>query len=143
MQIEKRETELKLEQLDVLDKLYGDLFFAQQHQDVRKSGQPDVSLSGLHSTTWWEYKHATPRFSSPGIQENTCARLAARSFCRYIIYFETPCIFSTWIVHPLEVKDKRGIMNLIHPEWIFPGFAHDKVAEYMKRTHDDLVRTRR
>lgn len=135
-EIEKRENALKALCLRELDRQYGTLFFAMTLQDVRKSGYPDVVPSALGKTTWWEFKHATPRFSSPGIQNYTCRRLAQRSYCRYVIYHEDKDEQRTAIYHPNEIhKAVRGRLDGLTPEIEWRGFAHTEVAQFMYFAH--------
>lgn len=128
----KRENELKAKLVErTRIRLPG--FVLQLHQQVRGSGTPDLSLDGLARGSWWEVKHATPDFLSPGIQEVTCCRLAAANFCRYIIYFDDGHKKQTRIVHPVAVRDRVG--------WDYPietfcvGIDHEFVIDYMEKRH--------
>jgi hypothetical protein len=101
-----------------------------QHQEVRRIGVPDVSITGLSKTSWWEFKHGTPDFDSTGLQELTMLRLAGAGFARYIIYLEDKDGESKriLIVHPKEFKD-------LIPEASCVGFNHRWVAEYIRKIH--------
>jgi hypothetical protein len=110
-------------------------FLVFAHSDLRKYGIPDLSLSGHGRTTWWELKHATPRFATKEIQEVTCLRLARTSFCRYVIYHEYGDTKETLIVHPSAVYGRRGIVKQIAYEHSFAEFDHERVWEYMKSVH--------
>lgn len=137
--IEKREGELKGDCLDEIDTQLGRLFFALQLQDVRKSGHPDIALNGFDKTTWWEFKHATPRFRSPEIQAYTCQRLAQRSYCRYVIYTEYGgngrMDVRTAIYHPDEIRGCKGNLDGLMPEIEWRGLAHAHVANFMYLAH--------
>lgn len=110
-------------------------FVLQLHQQVRGSGTPDLSLDGLARSSWWELKHATPDFKSPGIQEVTCCRLAAASFCRYIIFFDNGHRKETQIVRPVDVRD-RSDFNSIRVEFGWAGFNYAAVADFMRKVHE-------
>lgn len=110
-------------------------FLVFAHSDLRKYGIPDLSISGHGRTTWWELKHATPRFATKEIQEITCLRLAHTSFCRYVIYVERGGRKQTLIVHPKEVFGKNGNVLGMPYEQCFEGFDHDQVTAYIKLIH--------
>lgn len=132
--IEKIEGELKSKQSDAIrDIMPG--FVLQLHQQIRGKGTPDMSLDGLARTSWWELKHGTPKFLSPGIQEVTCCRLAAASFCRYIIYFDNGHRKETQIVRPVDVRDRLDF-NSIRVEYSWPGFDFGAVAYFMRQIHE-------
>ena len=57
-----------------------------RHEDRYTHGIPDLSLSLAGRTTWWEVKYADPSVRTKGIQHHLCARLAAETYCRYIVY---------------------------------------------------------
>lgn len=134
--IEKREAELQASSLDALKELCGESFFAMTLQHVRKSGHPDAAISALQSTSWWEFKHATPRFKSPGIQEYTCVRLSHRSYCRYVIYFEEGAIRKTLIVRPEALAGCKGRVERIESiEHTFEGHDFAAVAVCIQQVH--------
>jgi len=82
--------------------------------------------------TTWEFKHATPDFDSPGLQELTCMRLAASGHCRYVIWQESRHGSGkrTLIVHPDKVHDK----SLVHEDACV-GFDHRWLVEYIRKAH--------
>lgn len=134
--IHKRENELKAQSVAEVERQFGTLFFALPLQDVRKSGHPDVTFSAFDKTTWWEYKHATPRFRSPGIQEHICQRLAHTSYCRYVIYFEDKhSMTRTAIYHPEDVAGCKGDLSCADPEIEWRGIAHAHVANFIYLAH--------
>lgn len=130
----KRENELKARQCEVIrERMPG--FVLQLHQQVRGSGTPDLSLDGLARTSWWEFKHATPDFKSPGIQEVTCCRLAAASFCRYVIFYDDGRRKETQIVKPTDVRDRLDFRS-IKVEFGWVGFKFEEVADFMRQVHE-------
>lgn len=134
--IPKRETPLKIALLRVIQQQAGQDFLPLLHQQVRGHGMPDMTLTGHKRTSWWEIKHATPDFVSPGIQEHTCALLAQNGFCRYIIYFETLTLQETWIVHPRYILGRHGkTAGLPTLEYVFNGHDHKGVLKYMLGVH--------
>lgn len=147
--------------IDEIKTQLGTRYFVQSHQDVRKSGFPDIALHGEGVCTSWEFKHATPRFSSPGIQEWTCRRIAKSSYCRYVIYVENfayedsmiadtlttrarssrtlqKSMKTTWIVNPDEIAGCDGRLEEITPDSILCGFDHIAVVRYMASVHRGL-----
>ena len=97
---------------------------------------PDRSITGNGKTTWWEFKHATPDFDSPGDQVLMCMRLAANGFCRYVIWWETSkgTDQKTMIVHPTTVFGLRSGEPLV-AEAFCEGFDHKWLTEYIKKIH--------
>ncbi len=147
MSVRKREDELKAALFVELRKL-PKTFELLPIQDVRKSGTPDFTLNGIDKTTWWEVKHATPNFSSPGIQEIMCSRLARTSFCRYIIYVDGRVWWPTKIhehdqftviVPPSHVFGHKGKLDwqdmLYRADHFVRGFNHEKIAALIAGVH--------
>lgn len=93
---------------------------------------PDRSITGGGRTTWWEFKHATPGFDSPGDQELMCMRLAVQGFCRYVIWWESSKGIGqrTMIVHPKMVADHSLI-----PEASCEGFDYKWLTNYIQTIH--------
>lgn len=132
----KRENELKYAYFVDFAYHTGNAFEVLHHQDVRKSGYPDVTVSGYHLTSWWEFKHATPRFVSPRNQEMMCERLAITSaLCRYVIFLETPTLIETRIYTPRSLAKCGGKLTGIEPLLSWPGFNFDALREYMVTFH--------
>lgn len=106
-------------------------FVALRHEDVRTCGIPDLSLTGLGRTTWWEFKHANPRFESQGVQELTMLRLAACGYARYVVWEEDANggAQRTLIVHPKK-------MQSLEPEDACGGFNMKFVARFMQAAHE-------
>jgi len=110
-------------------------FVALRHEDVRTCGIPDLSLTGLNKTTWWEFKYGHPDFSSHGIQELIMLRLAAAGFARYVLWMEVGNgVETTLIVHPKKLKDLEW-------EVAIPRFDHKAVVSYMKAVHERMIRS--
>lgn len=104
-------------------------YMAFRHEDVRSVGIPDISVTSHRFTSWWETKHATPDFYTFGLQELNCKRLAQVGFCRYIIWFETPEVCKTLIVHPKHLTD-------LTPEAEAVGHDHHFITEFMRSVHE-------
>lgn len=124
----KREAELKAKLMKELRSLLPG-YVHQRHEDRFSSGWPDISVSGNGKTSWWEVKHADPKWASKGIQELTCLRLAVTSFCcRYIFYHEREGVKRTLIVHPNNLRE-------LLPEAWCNGFNQRWLAEYIREVH--------
>jgi len=93
------------------------------------SGVPDIVVVGNHYTSWWEVKYADPDFTSKGIQELTCLRLAKHGFCRYIIYSKVDDNKEIYIVPPSEFAKWQQSVNRR------AGFDHNWVCDYIIRAH--------
>jgi hypothetical protein len=103
-----------------------------RHEDVRTAGIPDMSITWNNMTSWWEAKHATPRFASTGIQELTLSRLAANGFARYLIWYETAKTpKQTWIVHPINISEYASVQEVA-----FYGFNTEDLIEHIRRIHE-------
>ena len=135
--IPKRENEIKQAYWQRFHELYPpSAYFATHHQDVRKSGYPDDSLHGFGKSSFWEFKHATPNFSSPGVQELTCARIARHGFsCLYVLFFESASRRRTLIAHPRDVLSKNGKLEHVSTLDSFEGHDFDKLAAFMHAIH--------
>lgn len=140
--IPKDETGLKSKQVKAI-KLYLPTYLAIRHEDVRTCGTPDMSLSGNGKTSWWEFKHATPNFSTTGIQELTCSQLAIKSFCRYVFYYEdVQNTVRTYIIHPRAVINHKGNFSAVLANAILTdinwriGFDFKWITEQMRLAHE-------
>src|SRR5262245_42456713 len=76
--------------------------------EMSTAGAPDRSISGNRRTTMWEFKHGTPGFDSPGLQELLCMRLARAGHCRYVVWQERKKEAGTLIVHPDDIHNREG-----------------------------------
>lgn len=92
-------------------------------------GAPDRAVVGNGKTTYWEFKHGTPHFASPGNQELLCMRLNQEGFCRYVIWQEDR-----------DGKNRRTLIAL--PQHIMPqtelsceGFNHIWLVNQIRRVH--------
>lgn len=109
-----------------------------RHEDKFTSGIPDISITGFAKTSWFEVKHATPDFDSPGIQELTMLRLAAAGFhARYIIFTEDKNgdFKKTFIIHPKYIKlfsQKDGVAV----EASCLDFNNKFLLEYIRGVHE-------
>lgn len=130
----KRESELKSAFLHELKRsLPG--FEAIRHEDVRTSGTPDLSITGAGRTSWWEFKHCTPRWTGHELQELMCHRLAVAGYCRYVFWWESASGLGqrTMIVHPRTVRERTGWQ--VVPEEVCPGFDHRWLVQQVKAVH--------
>lgn len=136
MRIEKREDELKAQFIAQFWKMFTKRqYFILQHQDMRKSGYPDIEIVGNKLDTHWEFKHGTPDFSSPGIQEITCRRIAKHAYCRYVIFFELYDRSEIWIAHPDHVHRRNGKTNAIGCEHVIVGFDFRALCDHVHSIH--------
>lgn len=135
--IEKRESPIKYAFFERFDQLFPPrLFYVMQHQDVRRSGHPDSSIHGYGQSTFWEFKHATPNFTTNELQELTCWRLARHAYCRYVLFYEYGDELKTLIVHPREVFKKKGKLADMHVEAEFVGHNFDMLAGFIHAIHN-------
>lgn len=132
----KRESELRSKFLDEV-KNHNLLPHAViiRHEDVRTGGIPDMSVTLYGKTTWWEAKHGTPDFESPGNQELMMMRLAAAGYARYIIWWESASGIGkrTLIVHPREVHERKNW--LLISEEATSDFDHRWLARKILERH--------
>lgn len=122
----KREAELKAETMRQLRNATNFVIL-----EYATAGAPDRAIIGNGVTTNWEFKHGTPDFESPGIQELTCMRLAAQGHCRYIIWQESPPC--TLIVHPNHVHNRTGWR--LEAEARCNGFSIGWLVTQIKQAH--------
>lgn len=103
---------------------------------LASAGAPDRAIIGAGKTSWLEFKHATPSFRSPGLQELTCMRLAIAGYCRYVIWYETAKGNGqrTMIVHP-KVVHERTSWQLTPEAWTM-GFDHEWLVEQIRKVHE-------
>lgn len=100
---------------------------------IANAGATDREVVGNKRTSYWECKHGTPIFHSPGLQQLICQRLANQGFhCRYILWIEDRDGQNkhTRIVHPLKIESWTT-----DSEYVFPGYDHHSVSEYIIGVH--------
>lgn len=98
------------------------------------AGAPDREIVGNNFVSHFEFKHGTPAFRSPGLQELTMCRLAVVGHARYVIWRETPHGGkSTMIVHPLIVHNRTDWD--LQPEAVTIGFDHRWLVDQIKQVH--------
>lgn len=137
----KEEDIHKARLIECLKITLGTSYFVQAPQDIRKSGNPDLILSGDGKMSQWEIKHATPRFLCPEIQRWTCSRIAKSAYCRYVIFVEgfwpndDHLRKETWIVHPDRLAECKGRLTNVRPEIMYPGYNHLAVVLHMQSVH--------
>ena len=99
------------------------------------NGSPDRAITGNGVTSMWEFKHAVPRFISPGNQALTCTRLAAQGHCRYVIWLSDGADETTLIVHPRHVLKGQRDARLLDYEYAFAGFGPENLVAYVLGVH--------
>lgn len=97
------------------------------------AGGPDKVIVGAGRTTTWEFKHATPDFTSHGNQALLCTRLAIQGHCRYVIWQEHGGIERTMIVHPRTVLERTSWR--VEPEAFCTGFDHRWLVGRIREAH--------
>lgn len=97
---------------------------------------PDRVIIGGGRSSYWEFKHGTPSFESPGDQELMCMRIASADYCRYVIWQENVQGHGqrTLVVHPREVFERKGWS--FTPEAWCVGYDHHWLVRYIRSIHD-------
>jgi hypothetical protein len=88
-----------------------------KHSDKATTGIPDASVTWNARTLWIEVKLADPSFTSTGLQELTCARLARAGRCTYVIYRRDALGPRVALVPPDQIGRWREVDYV-------PGFDH-------------------
>lgn len=133
----KRESELKSAFLKEMKRQLPS-FVVLNHEDVREGGHPDKSIIGNGMTSWFEFKHATPKFESPDPQWRTCRRIERQGFCRYVIWWEGGRNQKTLIVRPGLLSTSGSNLSLLDIDQIEEstvGFDMDWLCKYVRRVH--------
>lgn len=100
---------------------------------------PDRLIVGNHVSSYYEFKHATPLFGSPGDQELMCCRIATLAPCRYVIWWDGVYPL-TLIVHPMVVRAQSvKSAAYLRPETWTEGFNHAWLVRYIRRVHNCAV----
>jgi hypothetical protein len=89
---------------------------------------PDISVTWLNRTSWWEFKYGDPTFKLRGDQELSLLRLAAAGSAHFIIYETRGDVRRTLIVHPRRIGDLKTDHHAA-------GWNHAFVVESIERFH--------
>ena len=97
------------------------------------AGAPDRVIIGSGETSFWEFKHATPGFDSPGLQELICKRIATQGKCYYVVWYEDANGQNkrTIIVHPEVLIARRHLEAVMYCD----GFDMEWLVEHVIRLH--------
>lgn len=98
-------------------------------EDVSTNGIPDIAVTGLKRTSWWEVKLANPDFKARGIQTLTMSRLAVVGIAYYVIYDLRQNLRRTRIVHPRDIAQWQDAGD------VTDGFDHLWVAGRILQEH--------
>ncbi len=94
-------------------------------------GVPDMCVTELGITSFWEVKLADPDFDSMGLQEFNALRLAKHGICYYIIYEKADLSPEmVYIVHPQQLKNWKT--QAISAQ---KGFNHIWVCNFIVEKH--------
>lgn len=107
-------------------------FLVISHVDVQ-SGIPDWSITGNGVTSWLEFKHGTPAFTSHGVQVVVARKLAIAGKCRYVVFWERGDAKETLIVDPKDVVIGRNA-TVVAEEGAL-GHNLQFVISYIKKVH--------
>lgn len=128
----KREADLKAafrdELMRSMPRQYIQLLYA-------SAGAPDRGIVCNGIQTNWEFKHATPSFACPGIQQLTCMKMAAWGHCRFVIWQEQRAhgnFDRTLIVDPSAVHDGSWPYNFLAE---CEGFNMKWLVAHVAREH--------
>lgn len=100
-----------------------------KHADRFNAGIPDMSVTWMRVTSWWEVKYSRDgKFKSPAIQSTMCRRLARHGYCFYIVYASVDGEDTVSIVRPELLSKWRNVR--------MPGFIHDWVARKIQMLHE-------
>ena len=115
--------------------------FRRQHPQylmllLATGGGPDRLIVGNGKVSFWEFKHATPSFRSPGRQELVCLRLVEQDIhCRYVLWWENSSGWDqrTLIVEPHIIHERKE-RPLVAEAWCC-GFNHPWLTNDIYRVH--------
>jgi hypothetical protein len=127
----KREAELKAALMRELKRQCPEFFVF----FLATAGAADRGIAGNGRATFWEFKHATPHFDSPGNQVLACCRLDRQCYCRYVIWWEDAQGENrqTLIATPKAIHARTNA-GFVH-EASNPSFDPKWVVNYIKRAH--------
>ncbi len=125
----KREAELKSDFRDAVMKIIPGAVTVLHSS----AGAPDRAYTFAGKTTYVEFKHGTPDFDSPGLQELTCMKLEAAGSCVYVVWQENLVEPRTLIVRPRNVHFRKSwdLPAIV----TFAGFDHSSVVQWLRRLH--------
>lgn len=109
-----------------------------RHEDHYTFGVPDLSVTGIGMTSWWEVKHAHPRIAkSRGIQQRLAEKLERAGYCRYIVYYETEqeTERGIYVVRPSKLITLTTAMVKGEAEYYIEGWDHRGLARHIGRVH--------
>lgn len=120
-------------------------FVVDRLEELSNNGIPDIVITGLGVTTWWEFKLARDgkgpsgfNFNPDDNQHLKMRRLAGAGFARYIIYDYTGRVKrQVRIVHPRDMNEWRTSGDAV------TGFDHLWVIEFIRKVHSHYGRRQR
>ena len=111
-----------------------------KHADPMTSGVPDVSITWLGKTSWWEFKAGAKIKWANELQQLTCRRLAAAGSCRVVFYEESPYYDRVQVGKKTTAAGtyKRTCICTPDEEVIAfaTGFDHRFVMDVVRGVHD-------
>lgn len=102
------------------------------------AGGPDRVIVGNGKVTAWEFKHATPDFKSPDLQELFAMRLDAHGLrTRYVVWQERAdgTDKQTLIITPMEMYTRQNYAVSQRCEDRCSGYDHRWLVEQILRAH--------
>lgn len=104
-----------------------------KHINIRGAGVPDISMTWLKMTSWWEVKIYEKKIFTRGVQLLQCRKLAVLGHCYFIIYHL-----------PLQLTLVRNALHFpseddlhIGCDAVFPGRNnHRAVVDFMISIHE-------
>ena len=126
----KTEAELKRTLVKLLRETYPN-FVIWRIEDPTTSGIPDIIIVGNKITSFWEVKHAIPKFKVKGIQGLSMDRLAREGLAHFIVYYEDKNAKRTYIVSSSEIDNPVAT-------WVYytSGFDHEWLVRRIGDVHD-------
>lgn len=106
-------------------------FIVIPHRNPSEAGTPDLSITGLGRTSWWELKLARPVIRARGVQDIMLARLHTRGVARYLIFRDHHGQKTTHIVTADRVANGTWV------EFGVPGWSLNFIFDYVRTLHED------
>ena len=127
----KREAYLKSRFTETLKAKCPDLISLQ----LATRGAPDRLIVGWFRSSFWEFKHGTPRFEAPDLQRLMCMRLERSGVpCHYVVWLEERNVKTTHIVAPKRIKAfQAGDHSVARDSW--PDFDMRQLVAYVSDHH--------